>query len=68
MNEPKLAGKPFAISKQSVVEAFRRVRENQGGPGVDNCTIEDFEADLRNRLYVTWNRMSSGSYFCPTLE
>ena len=68
MNEPKLAGKPFAISKQSVVEAFRRVRENQGGPGVDNCTIEDFEADLRNRLYVTWNRMSSGSYFPPPVK
>jgi group II intron reverse transcriptase/maturase len=44
------------------------VKANQGGPGVDGCTIEDFEADLRNRLYVTWNRLSSGSYFPPPVK
>jgi group II intron reverse transcriptase/maturase len=63
VNQPKSTEKPFAISKHAVVEAFRKVKRNQGGPGVDGCTIEDYEADLRNRLYVTWNRMSSGSYF-----
>jgi RNA-directed DNA polymerase len=68
VNEPKLKGKPFAIPKQAVVEAFRKVKANQGGPGVDGCTIEDFEADLRNKLYVTWNRMSSGSYFPPPVK
>jgi RNA-directed DNA polymerase len=68
VNDPKSAGKPFAIPKQAVVEAFRKVRGNQGGPGVDGCTIEEFEADLRNRLYVTWNRMSSGSYFPPPVK
>src|ERR1039457_6306017 len=68
VNEPKSKGKPFAIPKQAVVEAFRKVKANQGGPGVDGCTIEDFEADLRNRLYVTWNRMSSGSYFPPPVK
>jgi retron-type reverse transcriptase len=51
-----------------VVDAFRKVKANQGGPGVDGCTIEDFEADLRNRLYVTWNRLSSGSYFPPPVK
>src|SRR6266567_3973041 len=68
VSDPKSAGKPFAISKQAVVEAFRKVRDNQGGPGVDGCTIEEFESDLRNRLYVTWNRMSSGSYFPPPVK
>src|ERR1022692_5154424 len=68
MNEPKSKGKPFAIPKQAVVEAFRKVKANQGGPGVDGCTIEDFEADLGNKLYVTWNRMSSGSYFPPPVK
>src|SRR5438093_238003 len=46
---------------------FRRERgkasANRGGAGVDGCTIEDFEAALWNRLYVTWNRLSSGGYF-----
>ena len=26
-------------------------------------TIEQFEEDVKNRLFVLWNRMSSGSYF-----
>ena len=68
MNQPKSTEKPFAISKHAVVEAFRKVKANQGGPGVDGCTIEDVEADLRSRLYVTWNRMSSGSYFPPPVK
>lgn len=68
VNEPKSTAKPFAISKQAVVEAFEKVKANQGGPGVDGCTIEEFEADLRNRLYVTWNRLSSGSYFPPPVK
>lgn len=68
MNEPTSKAKPFAISKQAVAAAFRKVKANQGGPGVDGCTIEQFEADLRNRLYVTWNRLSSGSYFPPPVK
>ncbi len=68
MNQPRSTGKPFAIPKQAVVEAFRKVRANQGGPGVDGCTIEEYEADLRNNLYVTWNRLSSGSYFPPPVK
>lgn len=68
MNQPESTGKPFAIPKQAVVEAFRKVKANQGGPGVDGCTISDFEVGLRDRLYVIWNRMSSGSYFPPPVK
>ncbi len=68
MSQSELSDKPFAIPKQAVVEAFRKVKANQGGPGVDGCTIEEYESDLRNRLYVTWNRMSSGSYFPPPVK
>ncbi len=57
--------KPFAISKQSVWEAYLQVRRSKGGPGYDNVTMEDFERNLKNNLYKIWNRMSSGTYFPP---
>ncbi len=45
------------------MEAYRLVSANKGAPGIDEKTIEEFEADLKNNLYKLWNRMSSGSYF-----
>jgi group II intron reverse transcriptase/maturase len=61
----KPSDKPFEISKWEVWEAYRQVRANQGGPGVDGVTIEEFEKDLKDNLYRIWNRLSSGSYFPP---
>ena len=58
-------GKPFAISKWEVWEAYRQVKANKGAPGVDGCSLEDFEKDLRGNLYKIWNRMASGSYLPP---
>ena len=57
--------KPFKILKREVWEAFKRVKANQGAAGVDEQSIAEFEADLRNNLYKLWNRLSSGSYFPP---
>ena len=65
---PKPEDKPFAIPKQLVWEAFRRVAANRGAPGVDGQDLEEFEADLENNLYKIWNRMSSGSYFPPPVR
>jgi RNA-directed DNA polymerase len=45
------------------MEAYRLVSANKGAPGIDEKSIEEFEADLENNLYKLWNRMSSGSYF-----
>ena len=55
--------KPFSISKREVWEAYKRVRANKGCAGVDEQTIQEFDADRENNLYKLWNRMSSGSYF-----
>jgi len=58
---PKPEGKSFAIPKQLVWEAWRRVKANKGDPGVDGQDLAEFEADLLDNLYKIWNRMSSGS-------
>jgi RNA-directed DNA polymerase len=66
---PKLGVvKPYGIPKQAVWEAYRKVAANKGAPGVDEQTLGEFEADLKNNLYKIWNRMSSGSYFPPPVR
>jgi group II intron reverse transcriptase/maturase len=65
VGELKASGKSFDISKWEVWEAWEKVKANKGAPGVDGCSIEDFEKDLKNNLYRILNRMSSGSYFPP---
>jgi RNA-directed DNA polymerase len=68
VSELKSSVKPFEISKREVWEAWEKVKDNKGAPGVDGCSIADFEADLKNNLYKVWNRMSSGSYFPPPVR
>jgi RNA-directed DNA polymerase len=66
--EPMDKTKPYEISKDIVLEAFKRVKENKGAAGIDDESIEAFESDLNNNLYKIWNRMSSGSYFPPPVK
>jgi retron-type reverse transcriptase len=61
-------GKSFAIRKQLVWEAYKRVKANKGAAGVDRVPMEEFEEDLRGNLYKIWNRMSSGTYFPPPVK
>jgi group II intron reverse transcriptase/maturase len=60
--------KSFDISKREVWDAYLKVKANRGGPGVDGCTIEVFEEDLKGNLFKVWNRMSSGTYFPPPVK
>ena len=68
MGELKSSGKSFVISKWEVQEASETVKANKGAPGVDECSIEEFEKGLRNNLFRIWNWMSSGSYFPPPVR
>ena len=51
-----------------MIEAFQRVKANKGAAGIDDESLEAFEANLKNNLYKIWNRMSSGSYFPPPVK
>ncbi len=60
--------KSYTISKQLVMEAYQRVKENRGAAGVDQQSLENFDKDLKDNLYKIWNRMSSGTYFPPPVK
>ena len=60
--------KPYAIPKQIVWDAYKKVKANRGAAGVDGQSLAAFEKDLKNNLYKLWNRMSSGSYFPPPVR
>lgn len=68
MSELKSSVKPFEISKREVWQAYLKVKANEGAPGLDGVTLEEFEKDLKNNLFKIWNRMSSGSYFPPPVK
>jgi hypothetical protein len=46
MNSMHATNKPFNIDKRLVYEAYKAVKSNRGAAGVDEQTIEQFEADL----------------------
>ena len=60
--------KPYAIPKQTVWDAYKKVKANRGAAGVDGQSLAAFEKDLKNNLYKLWNRMSSGCYFPPPVR
>ena len=61
--DSRASAKSFEIPKQALWSAWKRVRANQGAPGVDKDSLQAFESQLGRNLYTLWNRMSAGSYF-----
>lgn len=57
--------KSLPITKEMVWKAYKKVKANGGGGGVDQVSLQSYEANLVNNLYKLWNRLSSGSYFPP---
>ena len=68
MSGPGSLGKSFDISKRAVWEAYRKVKANRGGAGVDGQSMAEFERELKPNLYKVWNRLSSGTFFPPPVK
>ena len=62
MNQPIQAVKTWQIGKEEVRRAWKRVKANGGGSGIDGEDLEKFGNNLGKNLYKIWNRMSSGTY------
>ena len=50
--EPKV--KSFGIDKRLIVEAWEKVRADNGAPGVDAVGIGVFQEQLRDNLFKLW--------------
>ena len=59
--------KSLPITKRMIWESYNKVRSNKGAAGVDNETLDMYKERLKDNLYILWNRMSSGSYFPPSV-
>jgi group II intron reverse transcriptase/maturase len=60
--------KSVPVSKEQVWLAYKKVRSNQGRAGVDQLSMEEYDADRSQHLYKLWNRIASGSYFPPPVK
>jgi len=60
--------KSVPVSRSMIWEAYKKVLSNQGSGGVDQISMDEFDADRSKHLYKLWNRMASGSYFPPPVK
>ncbi len=60
--------KSVPVSKEQVWLAYKKVRSNQGSAGVDQISMEEYDAERSKHLYKLWNRMASGTYFPPPVK
>jgi len=51
------------ISKLMVWQAYKVVKANKGGAGIDGMTWAMLDANPAPYLYKLWNRLTSGTYF-----
>jgi group II intron reverse transcriptase/maturase len=60
--------KSVPISREMIWAAYKKVKANKGSAGVDEISMEKFDANRSKQLYKLWNRMASGSYFPPPVK
>jgi len=65
MNLPLRSGRPRehpAFTEEALRRAWRQIRANGGGPGVDGVDIAAFEADLEAQLASLRQELTQGTY------
>ena len=60
--------KSIPISRPMVWAAYKKVKANKGGAGVDDIDMTEYDVNRSKHLYKLWNRMASGSYFPPPVK
>ena len=60
--------KSLPITREMVKKAYKKVKSNKGSAGVDKVSLEDYQINLSDNLYKLWNRLTSGSYFPPSVR
>lgn len=60
--------KSVPISHQMVWEAYKKVRSHGKSAGIDQISMDEYDANRSKHLYKLWNRMASGSYFPPPVK
>src|SRR6202047_2434330 len=51
-----------ACNRENLVRAWKRVRQNKGGPGVDGMTIDDAKDYLREHWPSIRSQLLAGTY------
>lgn len=57
--------KPFTIPKDLVMKAYKLVKANAGGAGVDRQSLQDFDLCLKDNLY---KRLRTGCHLGATFH
>ena len=60
--------KSVPVSKEQVWLAYKKVRSNQGSAGIDQVSMDEYDANRSKHLYKLWNRLASGCYFPPPVK
>jgi len=63
-----LETKSLPITTEMVQKAYRKVKSNGGSAGVDQVSLIEYQENLSDNLYKLWNRLTSGSYFPPSVR
>jgi len=53
---------PMVLDEETFVEAWRKVKANMGGPGVDRVSLKEFESSLSSNLTLLRELLKEGIY------